>query len=179
MEGKEAAKTAGVSAGVLLVGWIILLVIGAAMSRGKSAVPTQPDTGQVITETNENLPFTRLLTTPNGGKIAVRVADTDRTRQIGLSGFAALPNNQGMLFVFPSSGTYPFWMKNMRFSIDIIWMSTIGPGQYRVNSVADNISPSTYPNTINQGTLPADTVLEIPAGRSRDFGIQPGSIITY
>jgi uncharacterized membrane protein (UPF0127 family) len=178
MDAKDTVKAGGLSAGMVILIIVAIMIIGGSARKGNA--PVSPDTNQqTVTETNEQLPFTRLLTTPNGGKVAVRVADTDHTRQLGLSGFSSLPSNQGMLFVFQNPGMYPFWMKNMRFSIDIIWMTTIAPGQYRVNSVAENISPATYPSTINQGTLPADAVLEIPAGQSRNLGIQAGSIITY
>src|SRR4051812_1798797 len=58
-----------------------------------------------------------------GQHVVVDLATTPTTREQGLSGRAALPENHGMLFVFDTPGVYPFWMKDMNFPIDMIWIS--------------------------------------------------------
>ena len=58
--------------------------------------------------------------------VCASVADTPEARQQGLSGRAGLGESEGMLFVFPKDGEYAFWMKDMRFSIDILWLSGNG-----------------------------------------------------
>lgn len=55
--------------------------------------------------------------------IKVQVADKIPQILQGLSGRQSLAVDQGMLFVFPKSGIYDFWMKEMRFTLDIIWIS--------------------------------------------------------
>ena len=55
--------------------------------------------------------------------IAVAIADTLEKRTQGLSGRESLSANEGLLFVFSTSGAYGIWMKDMRFPIDIIWIS--------------------------------------------------------
>ena len=40
----------------------------------------------------------------------------------GLGGKADMKENEAMLFIFPSSGKYGFWMKEMRFDLDVIWI---------------------------------------------------------
>ncbi|MFH0806504.1 MAG: DUF192 domain-containing protein [Candidatus Brennerbacteria bacterium] len=66
------------------------------------------------------------------GKVEVRVrnqiilaetAANESARAQGLSGHAPLGINEGMLFRFDEPGVYPFWMKGMTFSIDIMWIS--------------------------------------------------------
>src|ERR1035437_11182288 len=73
-------------------------------------------------------------------KISAEVANTPTARQKGLSGRACISQNEGMLFVFPQSGSYPFWMKDMKFPIDMIWISSA----HRTVVVEENVLPSTY-----------------------------------
>ena len=54
--------------------------------------------------------------------INVLVADTPQERAVGLSGYAGLPENVGMLFVFPEPRQPSFWMKGMEFSLDLVWI---------------------------------------------------------
>ncbi len=58
----------------------------------------------------------------NGFKLDVELADTTAKRTEGLMNRASLGANSGMLFVFPRSGVYSFWMKNTNLSLDIIWI---------------------------------------------------------
>ena len=51
-------------------------------------------------------------------------ADPD-TRIRGLSGRASLDSGTGMLFVFENSERFRFWMKEMQFSLDIVWISSV------------------------------------------------------
>ena len=51
----------------------------------------------------------------NEARINVLVADTPQERAAGLSGYAGLPENVGMLFVFPEPRQPSFWMKGMEF----------------------------------------------------------------
>ena len=59
----------------------------------------------------------------NEARIRVLVADTPQERAAGLSGYAGLPEDAGMLFVFPEPRQPSFWMKGMKFAIDIIWIA--------------------------------------------------------
>lgn len=52
----------------------------------------------------------------------VVVVNTDNSRQQGLSNTSSLPE-QGMLFVFENSARYLFWMKDMRYPLDFIWLN--------------------------------------------------------
>lgn len=55
-------------------------------------------------------------------KVAVEIADTAKAKEQGLSGRDKLGKNEGMLFIFPQSGIYRFWMKGMKFPLDFIWI---------------------------------------------------------
>src|SRR5512136_601336 len=57
-----------------------------------------------------------------GVRFEVEVAQTPGTREKGLSGRTGLVDGQGMLFVFDKPDRYMFWMKDMLFPIDIIYI---------------------------------------------------------
>lgn len=61
----------------------------------------------------------------NDQKILVEVVDTWPAIYKGLSGRESLAENQGMLFVFPKLDIYEFWMKDMKFPLDIIWIQAL------------------------------------------------------
>lgn len=101
--------------------------------------------------------------------LSILLAATPEDRQRGLSGRASLEKNQGMLFVFDAPGYWGFWMKEMHFPIDIIWLDAAA----RVVTVARDVSPSSYPEVLHS-TKPAQYVLELVAGESRALGIVEG-----
>jgi hypothetical protein len=75
----------------------------------------------------------------------------------GLAGRTSLPEGRGMLFSMPENDTQHFWMKGMRFAIDIIWIEN-----GRVIGCEKNISPGD-PRVF---TSPGDAgyVLEVSEG---------------
>jgi uncharacterized membrane protein (UPF0127 family) len=121
---------------------------------------------------NVQLPLTTTVRSPQGIDIRVRVANTEKTRELGLSGFIDLPTGQGMLFVFPQVGIYSFWMKDMNFPLDMIWIDENGSVVYRVI----NADPSSYPKTFTPSAS-ARYVLEIPAHTADDYGFLVGSSV--
>ncbi len=58
----------------------------------------------------------------NNHKVFVEIANTKTKRALGLSSRDKLMPNAGMLFVFGRSSRYSFWMKGMKFPLDIIWI---------------------------------------------------------
>jgi len=58
-----------------------------------------------------------------GKTINAEVADNFIKRIKGLMFRKGLKENEGMLFIFRRPGYYSFWMLNMKFPIDIIWIS--------------------------------------------------------
>lgn len=91
--------------------------------------------------------------------VQVEVADAEGARKRGLSGRDLLGENEGMLFVFGRDEAWGIWMKDMRFAIDIVWLSS----ESAVLSIAPDVSPETYPKVFYPST-PARYVLELPAG---------------
>ncbi len=52
----------------------------------------------------------------------VKIADTPPTRTKGLSNHPPLKDNQGMLFTFDTLELHTFWMKDMNFDLDLVWI---------------------------------------------------------
>lgn len=113
----------------------------------------------------------------NNQSIKVTVAESTEDKQIGLSKFSSLPKDEGMLFPFERPGRYPFWMKEMKFPIDIIYLN-----KNKVVTVFENVEPPKNKNEnppIYQPTEQADNVLEINAGLSKEYGIKKGTEVKY
>ena len=113
--------------------------------------------------------------------LQVEVESTEAAREQGLSGRTSLPDGKGMLFVFQQDGDWGFWMKDMNFPIDIIFISaTKTPGVGRVVSIAPNASPEGYhqnPPQVFYPPLAVRYVLEVPAGFAAAHGVVPGTSV--
>ena len=105
-----------------------------------------------------------------GQTIQAEVAATLEARAKGLSGRRVLKPGQGMLFVFDRADYYPFWMKEMRFPIDIVWIDN---GQ--VVDFAAEAPPDHRPERpVYKPRAPASLVLELPAGFVQKYGLKMG-----
>ncbi|MEX2013076.1 MAG: DUF192 domain-containing protein [Candidatus Levyibacteriota bacterium] len=113
--------------------------------------------------------------TINDHKFKLDVASTDIEKENGLSNKTDLPADQGMLFIFDKPDYYSFWMKNMKFPIDIIFIRD-GTVVTIYNDVAPP-APSEQNPLIYQPKSPADMVLEINAGLSSKYGFKEGDKI--
>ena len=87
----------------------------------------------------------------------------------GLSGRSFLPEGRGMLFVFEKPGRHGFWMKDMKFAIDIIWIDE----GFRVKGVSSNISPQSFPRTF-QPPEPIRWALEVTNGWAETHEVKQG-----
>ncbi len=109
------------------------------------------------------------LLTPKG-RIVVEVVDTDQSRALGLSGRENLGDNSGMLFVFDDETSERcFWMKDMNFAIDMVWLNS----KREVVYIKGDVKPETYPESFCPDE-PAKYVLEVVSGRAEQLGINEG-----
>ncbi len=99
---------------------------------------------------------------------------TNEARQKGLSGRNRLADDQGMLFVFERSGKYCFWMKDMKFPIDIIWTDS---GK-KVVAIEKDVQPNTYPDSFCT-QKPALYVLEFSSGFANRHSIGLGDQLRF
>lgn len=118
---------------------------------------------------SKNSDSIRVLTTDKF-KIPVYIADTEEKRTKGLGGLASIPTDYGMFFIFDHSDYQSIWMKDMLFSIDIIWIDE----NNRIVHIENNISPNTYPK-IFISPIKALYVLELKAGMSETYELNTGN----
>jgi uncharacterized membrane protein (UPF0127 family) len=102
----------------------------------------------------------------------VEVAKTPEERKRGLSGRKELCDKCGMLFVFAKEDYRQFWMKDMQFNLDILWLK----GE-KILNISPNISYVQGSREEIRSKWPADRVLEIKAGESARLGLKIGDEI--
>ena len=107
-------------------------------------------------------------------KILLEVVETQAEREKGLSGRKALTANSGMLFVFEQQGKHCFWMKDMNFPLDIIWLNS----EKQIIHIVPNVKPATYPNDFCPDA-PAKYVLELNAGQAQALDLLVGSRLSF
>ncbi len=110
----------------------------------------------------------------------VELAVTPAERNRGLSGHLPLADNEGMLFVFENEAKWTFWMKEMLFPLDMLW---IDAGCTVVDITENALKPEPgqalqdlpryFPKTL------AQYVLEVNSGTAEQTGISVGDQITF
>lgn len=124
-------------------------------------------------EVKSTQPFVRITAVRVGSTtIPVILASSPDDRTRGLSGRQSLPEKEGMLFAFPQADFHGFWMKDMNFPIDIVWINE----QMKVVYLKENVQPQTFPE-IFKPDQKALYVLEVNAGFARSVGITDGGTL--
>jgi uncharacterized membrane protein (UPF0127 family) len=108
-----------------------------------------------------------------GHTISLEIASDNTSREKGLGGRDSLPANKGMLFVFEKSGDECFWMKNMHFAIDMVFLNA----QKKINKIQQNVSPGTFPENFCAENV--CYVIELPANKAVLLGLHPGQILIF
>lgn len=167
---KEAAPRSwgsivnGVIAAVFVASWIGLTVQQRMAAPDASAPPATPQAAVAIVQMGD------------APAVYARIADTPALRQQGLSGSDPLAADEGMLFLFEAPGTYGFWMKDMRYPIDMLWI--------RDHALVDITADAAVP--VPGEALPtyaprvaADAVLEVQAGFAARYGLAAGMPVVW
>ena len=113
------------------------------------------------------------LEAPNG-RLSCELASTPTERAAGLSNRTSLCPACCMLFSFESSGRHGFWMKDMRFPIDIVFLD----GDGRVVDAWENAQPCTpQACPVRYPAADARYVVEVNAGAAGRFGMVSGGLV--
>lgn len=111
----------------------------------------------------------------SGHNLKAWIADDPAEQTHGLSGKESMPANYGMLFVMPIKKITPFWMKDMNFPLDFIWLDngtivdiTANVPPCKSEEACPTISPS----------VPINYVLEVNSGWAATNGIAIGQSVT-
>jgi len=117
-----------------------------------------------------------IVTTSRGEEIPVEVADTFKKRSLGLGKRTSLKKSWGMLFVFEKRKQHRFWMKDMKFPLDIIWLDN-----YRIVHIIHNAKPANSSDEpkVMTSPIPVNFVLEIAAGRAAKLRLKTGQRMKF
>lgn len=105
--------------------------------------------------------------------LTVEVADSNEERIKGLSDKESLPEDSGMVFVFAGDSRPSFWMKDMNFAIDIIWVK-----DEKIVGIEKDVEPEPDVSEKNLTLYPApqaiDHAIEVNAGYSEKNNLEVG-----
>lgn len=149
----------------------ILFLLAGGVFVAQKYLQTRDFSNLISTGTPSKIP----TATINNHSFNLEITKTQQEKEIGLSAKKKLEQNAGMLFLFEKPGSYPFWMKNMKFPIDIIFIRN-----GRIVTIHKNVKPpknsNENPPTYNS-TEPANTVLEINADLSEKYNFKVGDVV--
>lgn len=83
---------------------------------------------------------------------------------------------KGMLFLFPEQSEQTFWMKDMEFDLDVVWIR--GESIVKIDRNIKAPLKGETPARMFSTPFKIDAVLELPAGGANEFGIHPGQTIS-
>jgi len=153
-----------------MIGFLVVTALGKA--NVTLAAP-------VVPPWRVGLPWTSRTASIEIGDVTIEaeVSDTGALRERGLGYRDGLNPGTGMLFVYDEPGVRSFWMKGMRFCLDIIWIES---GQ--VVGAAESVCPVDGASDADlpryQSPEPVRYVLEMPAGWLAENGYGAGTPVT-
>jgi len=142
---------------IILIAGVVLILVGLVVS---FTITTFRPTTQVHL---------------GSGVYSLWLADTNATRVQGLSDVDTLHMNGGLLIAFDSNNTHGIWMKDMNFSLDLIWLNS----DKKVVYIVKNAPPENPARTVYTPKDPALYVLELPAGSVQKAGIKTGDTASF
>ena len=101
-----------------------------------------------------------------GTRYFYEVAKTPESQRKGLSNRKSLAEDHALLFVYERASILEYWMKDMNFPIDIVWMDET----YTVLHIDRHVLPGSYPKTYSS-EQPAKSGIEVNAGRASEVSV--------
>jgi uncharacterized membrane protein (UPF0127 family) len=115
----------------------------------------------------------RFVTATAEHPITVEVARTEQERATGLMFRRSLPEDQGMIFLYPQDGPISMWMKNTYISLDMFFVRADGT----IHRIEEHTEPFSERAISSEGTVRA--VVEMIAGSADRLGIKPGDKVEF
>ena len=120
----------------------------------------------------KNLYFEKKTYTIWKNKFNLYVADTEKKITEGLSVFRTIKNSEWMIFIFLQEWNYWFWMKDMKFDIDLLWIDK----NWKIIWYINNFKKETYPEIFfSQKNI--KYVIELNSQAIEKYNIQTWNII--
>lgn len=148
------------------------LIVSLGLAVALFGCYSSPSVGSLPVQTSQaqTLPITA-YTTINDQTIQLEVATTPQQQARGLMFRTSLEPDRGMLFLFQPPRRTSFWMKNTLIPLDMIFLN-----QGKVVDIIANVPPCEDDPcpTYGPGDILVDSVLELPAGRAAELGLETG-----
>jgi uncharacterized membrane protein (UPF0127 family) len=106
--------------------------------------------------------------------IRAYVATTTEAQERGLGGRESIGSDESMLFVFGTADAYSFWMKDMKFPIDIFWVDEFK----HIVFIKENALPESFPESFTPNS-PAKYVLETQSGFAKKNDVKIGDSVLF
>jgi uncharacterized membrane protein (UPF0127 family) len=100
----------------------------------------------------------------------LEVARTETQQEKGLMKRDSMPDDHGMIFVFPDEEMRSFWMKNTRFPLDILFVGAGG-------KVVSIHQMRAYDESNTSSDLPAQYAIELNKGQAGASGVKVGDVL--
>ena len=168
--------------------FLLVGLAGACTITGSPATPAPTgEPAETPTNSASGLPSPPTAEPATGPRVrigettfGVEVADNLEARARGLSGRESLPPGEGMLFIFEETRVHTFWMKDMMFPLDLVWIGE----QCAVESISPNVPPPTPEQADSdlprfRPPQPVRYVLEINGGEAAAAKIQVGDPVAF
>jgi hypothetical protein len=120
----------------------------------------------------------RTLAFPGGEKYRAELVTREEDLRRGLMYRDSLPAGSAMLFAYGKPGVYKYWMYNVKFSIDIIWLDE----NRRIVQIIHKVPPCTVAADqcpVYGGEYPSLYVIEVNAGDAAKLNLKPGMVVNF
>lgn len=121
----------------------------------------------IMNSQHEQKEFSQMIV--NGYRVSLEVARSLEEKRKGLSDRDSLFEDAGMLFLFETPAIRSFWMKDMKFAIDILWIDEQGI----IVGMEENISSDSFPQRF-RSPKPVPYVVEVSAGWAASHSVKVG-----
>lgn len=145
----------------------LLVILLTFVVYSQSSKPNQAETRPAIQQQ-----ATTKIGRIGEGYFNFEIADENDERVQGLSGKDPLAETEALLFVFDRNDIHCFWMKDMKFNIDILWFDENKKLVYEKR----NVSPDSYPANFCPN-VPTKYVVEVGAGVAEKNYIKLGDVL--
>lgn len=154
--------------------WLLAVIVSLQLNACKEKTKTKHIAPIEIKFTKEGrLTLYKGQTDSIIAQLDIEIADDDYQRGTGLMYRDHMEASQGMLFVFPDENYRSFYMKNTKIPLDIIYLDS----KKTIVNIQKNAQPFNETSLPSSG--PAQYVLEINAGLSDTWGLEPGDLAKF
>ena len=108
--------------------------------------------------------------------VLVEIKDTEEERRQGLSNRENLDKDAGVLFIFEELNKYDFWMKEMKFDLDFLWIK--GEEVVEITEGVKAPEKGEEPLTVRSKVL-VDKVLEVNVGWVKENEVRVGDMVSF